>query len=197
MTSAMKTRCPLAELNPDPYYQFSDTGEALLERIFDAEFLARRASTDNEREQLRIYMEAFFIFREREAKYHSLWQQYGAIDSCHHMKSKVARCEQALETTLYFPGGTAVPVELRSHFDEGDPIDLINYTAFLIRNMRAGRIHSQSEQTAVAVESWRVVDKWWTDDPVTREYRTIELNDGSKITQFSEDEGPWTVFADG
>lgn len=89
------------------------------------------ALDDNQREQLRVYMEAFEVFNEREKKYHSLWMQYGAVDSYQHVRSKAAR------TQFYLEG----------HEDESDPIDLINYTAFLIRNMRAGRIRGDVART--------------------------------------------------
>jgi hypothetical protein len=86
---------------------------------------------DNEREQLEVLMEAFVLFQAREQKYQSLWQQYGAVDSYHHMKSKTARCQ------FYLEGVTD---------DESDPLDLINYSAFLIRNMRAGRIKNSVDE---------------------------------------------------
>lgn len=92
---------------------------------------------DNEREQLAVYMEAFETFQEREKKYHSLWMQHGAADSHHHVTSKAAR------TQFYLEG-----VE-----DESDPIDLINYTVFLIRNVRAGRFTNTTDRPKRQVQA--------------------------------------------
>lgn len=89
---------------------------------FKPEFWA--ALDDNKKEQLQVYMEAYETFVQRELKYHSLWKRYGATDSYHHVVSKAARAQ------FYLEGAE----------DESDPIDLINYTAFLIRNVRAGRL---------------------------------------------------------
>lgn len=121
-----------------------------------------------------LMLEVFGVFQERERKYHSLWKQYGAVDSYHHVTSKAAR------TQFYLEG-----IE-----DESDPFDLVNYTLFLIRNMRSGRIHRELGDSAKVVEAWRVVDRWWTEEPAAAEYRVVELSDGSRCTQrrTSEDE---------
>jgi hypothetical protein len=112
----MPGRCPLADLN--------ELARLLGLRRSEIGF------TDNEWEQFNIYIEAFQLFMEREAKYNSLWMQYGAVDSYQHMRSKVARTQFLLEGFSE---------------DQDDPLDLINYTAFFLRNLRAGRIHSQTE----------------------------------------------------
>lgn len=101
-----------------------------LDEIFSVAFLSDVASSDTDREHLSLLMEAFFIMRERNAKYHDLWKQYGAVDSYHHVTSKAARCQFYLEGTE----------------DESDPFDLINYTGFMIRNIRAGRMHNTAER---------------------------------------------------
>lgn len=101
----------------------------MITEINDYGVIFKRPLDENETEQLMVLLEAFGVFQEREAKYHSLWMQYGATDSYQHVRSKAAR------TQFYLEG----------HEDESDPIDLINYTVFLIRNMRAGRIHNTTE----------------------------------------------------
>lgn len=143
---------------------------------FKPEFWA--ACDDNKREQLAVFMQAYEIFSEREGKYKSLWQQYGAVDSYQHVRSKAAR------TQFYLEG----------HEDESDPIDLINYAVFLVRNVRAGRMFPEDGGEASVVDTWRVIDRWWSQDPDVKEYRLIELSDGSKITQRRlSDEDDWTV----
>jgi len=137
---------------------------------------------DNEREQLEVLMEAFVLFQAREQKYHSLWQQYGAVDSYHHMMSKSARCQ------FYLEGVTD---------DESDPLDLINYSAFLIRNVRAGRIKNsvyESNGPVEVVEEWLVVDRWWTGDAIRKEFRMIKIEGSENITQYRENDDPvWHV----
>ena len=139
--------------------------------------------TDNEWEQFNIYIEAFQLFMEREARYNSLWMKYGARDSLHHMNSKVARTQFLLEGFSE---------------DQDDPLDLINYTAFFLRNLRAGMITNTAlpddSGDVVITDAWRVVDRWWTDDPVSREFRTIQIEGSEPITQVREGEAEWEVF---
>lgn len=99
--------------------------------------------TDNEWEQLGIYFEAFRLFMEREAKYRSLWKRYGAADSYQHMNSKMARSQFLLE------GLTD---------DQDDPLDLINYTVFFLRNLRAGRLTNTVDRREVP-ENWLLLLK--------------------------------------
>lgn len=91
---------------------------------------ARRSELEldqNEWDQLMVYLDAFRVFIEREAKYHSLWKEYGAKDTAHHVKSKGLR----LKTQVEADG-------LEADYD--DAFDLINYAAFTVRNIRGGRL---------------------------------------------------------
>ena len=41
-------------------------------------------------------------------------------------------------------------------------------------------------------EEWRVVDRWWTDDPVRRRYFEVVLTTGENVVVFrDEDGGAW------
>ena len=41
-------------------------------------------------------------------------------------------------------------------------------------------------------EEWRVVDRWWTDDPVSRRYFDVVLESGQNEVVFHDDEhGRW------
>lgn len=75
-----------------------------------------------------VLFEAFEVMRERNSKYADLWMEYGARDSYEHMKSKFLRSNLAF----------TYPEDL------DDAIDLINYTVFFIRNIRAGRVEGPS-----------------------------------------------------
>jgi len=72
--------------------------------------------------QFEVLMEAFALFMERDPHHKSLWKEYGASDTAFHCKSKALRLNVA-------------PPE---HLD--DALDLINYAAFTIRNVREGRL---------------------------------------------------------
>lgn len=37
------------------------------------------------------------------------------------------------------------------------------------------------EWELVPVDSWRVVDKWWTDKPVNRSFMTVRAPDGTTV----------------
>src|ERR1035437_354201 len=134
----------------------------------------------NEMEQLEVYLEAFGVFVERELKYHSLWKQYGAVDSYHHVTSKAARSQFYLEGTE----------------DESDPLDLINYTAFLIRNMRANRIHNSAKQSR-AIELTdrernliRSALARWTNEGVADLLEKLEGGERGEVVSTTEETTP-------
>ena len=45
---------------------------------------------------------------------------------------------------------------------------------------------------ALVREEWRVVDRWWTDDPIDRRYFEVVLEDGQNAVVFRDGEdGRW------
>jgi len=40
-------------------------------------------------------------------------------------------------------------------------------------------------------EEWRVIDKWWTDDPDITEYREITLQTGQRVVQKRKPDEEW------
>ena len=80
-----------------------------------------------EAEQLLVLQEAFEKFQERNKKYKDLWKKGGWRDSAHHIRSKSERIVHLLSE----PSDDS-DAEL---FIE-DAIDLINYAAFFVRNVR-------------------------------------------------------------
>jgi hypothetical protein len=45
---------------------------------------------------------------------------------------------------------------------------------------------------AVVREEWRVVDRWWTDEPVRRRYFEVVLATGENVVVFRDEErGAW------
>jgi hypothetical protein len=44
------------------------------------------------------------------------------------------------------------------------------------------------ERVAVVREEWRVVDRWWTDDPISRRYFELVLETGQNTIVFHDDE---------
>jgi hypothetical protein len=48
------------------------------------------------------------------------------------------------------------------------------------------------EGVAVVREEWRVVDRWWTEDPVSRRYFDVVLESGRNVVVFRDEEvGRW------
>ena len=45
---------------------------------------------------------------------------------------------------------------------------------------------------ALVREEWRVVDRWWTDEPVQRRYFEVVLESGQNVVVFRDEErGAW------
>ena len=48
------------------------------------------------------------------------------------------------------------------------------------------------QDVAVVREEWRVVDRWWTDEPVDRRYFDVVLETGENAVVYRDDEsGSW------
>jgi hypothetical protein len=48
------------------------------------------------------------------------------------------------------------------------------------------------EAVAVVREEWRVVDRWWTEEPVSRRYFDVILESGRQVVVFADEErGSW------
>lgn len=81
---------------------------------------------DNEtnNEQMCVMLEAFAVFLERQEDYEDLWAESGSANNLLQAQSKVARMGVA-------------KARLETKTDSG--LDLINYAAFYVRNVRQGR----------------------------------------------------------
>ena len=52
------------------------------------------------------------------------------------------------------------------------------------------RVNRQA--VGIVREEWRVVDRWWTDDPVARRYFDVVLETGENTVVYRDDEnGSW------
>jgi hypothetical protein len=48
------------------------------------------------------------------------------------------------------------------------------------------------QDVALVREEWRVVDRWWTEDPVSRRYFDVVLETGQNVVVFRDEEaGCW------
>ena len=48
------------------------------------------------------------------------------------------------------------------------------------------------QDVAVVREEWRVVDRWWTEEPVQRRYFEVVLDSGQNTVVFRDDDrGTW------
>jgi hypothetical protein len=52
--------------------------------------------------------------------------------------------------------------------------------------------HVNRQSVALVREEWRVVDRWWTEEPVSRRYFDVVLESGQNAVVFRDDEaGRW------
>ena len=63
----------------------------------------------------------------------------------------------------------------------------------LVEAQASGIPRKVNRQTVATVrEEWRVVDRWWTDDPVARRYFDVVLETGENTVVYRDDEnGSW------
>ena len=48
------------------------------------------------------------------------------------------------------------------------------------------------QQVALVREEWRVVDRWWTEEPVDRRYFELVLETGENVVVYRDEEnGAW------
>ena len=92
--------------------------------------LAGLEDTDTNREQMNVFLDAMQIFELRNAKYGDLWKEYGWRGNLLHIQSKAARVRKVWWDD---PAGGRADLS-----DLDDARDLLNYTAFFIRNVEAG-----------------------------------------------------------
>jgi hypothetical protein len=45
------------------------------------------------------------------------------------------------------------------------------------------------QEVAIVREEWRVVDRWWTEEPVTRRYFDVVLESGENTVVYYDGEG--------
>ena len=44
------------------------------------------------------------------------------------------------------------------------------------------------QQVALLREEWRVVDRWWTEEPISRRYFDLVLDSGQNVVVFRDEE---------
>ena len=49
--------------------------------------------------------------------------------------------------------------------------------------------HVNRQPVALVREEWRVVDRWWTEDPVSRRYFDVVLESGQNAVVYRDEEG--------
>lgn len=83
--------------------------------------------------QLRVFAEALYIYEERERQRGSAWKGLGCDDKAHHIRSKAARINHIVASTL-----TASEEETHLTYSNGtdEALDIINYAGFYIRQAR-------------------------------------------------------------
>jgi len=52
--------------------------------------------------------------------------------------------------------------------------------------------HVNRQSIELVREEWRVVDRWWTEEPVSRRYFEVVLESGENVIVFHDEErGGW------
>jgi hypothetical protein len=81
--------------------------------------------------------------------------------------------------------------------DPGTPEPATAARAYRLNEPRPALVHCRFDGTpqdvnrqAVAVvrEEWRVVDRWWTDEPVSRRYFELVLESGQNVVVFRDEQ---------
>lgn len=97
------------------------------EKVNDALDILGLEVTEENCAQMQVLVEAMFIYQEREAVRGGLWKEAGAQDSAGHLRSKGMRVKHAIDHAMPEAG-------------LDDAHDAVNYAAFYVRNVRAGRL---------------------------------------------------------
>lgn len=103
----------------------------LNDHVFDEE-----TPTDEDVEHFKVLLRSLLKFHERDAKHKGLWRYFGAIDSAFQTRAKATRSYNVAIQMLRDPDEV-----LKQGLEEAldDPVDLINYAVFFIRNVEEGR----------------------------------------------------------
>jgi hypothetical protein len=109
--------------------------------------------TESNAEHMALFLVMMNLYDGKNAIHNDTWQRYGWRDSLMHMRSKLKRTEQQFEQS-------APPN------DVDDPMDLINYTMFFLRNLMAhnrnGTEYNSEEAKLAEVVTQVAMNK---DDP--------------------------------
>jgi hypothetical protein len=81
--------------------------------------------TEENSAQMRVLLEAFDIYLERDKRYKGVWKGSGYLGSLFDLRKKITRAWQ-----VFWVG------EGDGNIDDG--LDIINFAAFFVRNVRSG-----------------------------------------------------------
>lgn len=95
--------------------------------------------TGDAKRHFRTLLDAHRKYEERDLVRQGLWKEHGAEDSAMHCRSKALRALKHCDKLDQRMGSVD---EVTTVFDEAidDGIDLVNYAAFYVENVRQGRI---------------------------------------------------------
>jgi hypothetical protein len=80
--------------------------------------------------------------------------------------------------------GRPTPTQTRTLYKPRPAIVEVNFDG------TPGQVNRQS--VALVREEWRVVDRWWTEEPVSRRYFDVVLHSGENAVVFrDEEQGCW------
>lgn len=85
-----------------------------------------------------VFVAATDKYVERNQQYRDLWKQDGVMGSLEHVRHKTSRVRWALELAHEDKGLFSMTDSDIAQVED-DIIDLINYAAFTLRNLKGGR----------------------------------------------------------
>lgn len=95
--------------------------------------------TEENAMQLIVFLQALRTYDSRTSAYGQVWKQYGALSNL----LSVARKTDRIMSSWWHEEGEK-PVLHKDNLD--DAIDLLNYTAFFIRNAREGNLTGEQPE---------------------------------------------------
>jgi len=119
---------------------------------------------EGDREHLEMMLEAFLLYKQKNAKYKNLWKVGGWWDSAHHIRHKGLRIGGLLE-------GFKEDHNPSERIE--DALDLINYCLFFVRNVRAMLRGEQGSGRKVTGRAMRNISEGEVFD-VLQDIRIIE-----------------------
>lgn len=99
-------------------------------------------SKDTEREQIAVLLDAYEIFQQKNGERGDMWREFPPSDKIRELRERITRIERIWQngTLVVHDYGISHPMSFAdiSVLIEQECLDIINYSAFLIRQLKEG-----------------------------------------------------------